>query len=154
MANTYTQLYIHFVFAVKYRKALIHPGFREEVEKYMTGLIQNKGHKLLAIYLMPDHAHILISFNPKYSISETVSILKRETSNFINDKKFLNCKFHWQTGFGAFSNSLKELLRVIDYILNQPSHHKKRAFKKEYLALLKRYEIEYKDEYLFDFFAE
>ncbi len=93
MANTYTQLYTHLVFAVKNREALIQEQFREEVEKYMTSILQNKGHKLLAIYLMPDHAHILIGQNPAITISETVKVLKSESTNFIKEKKFLPFKF-------------------------------------------------------------
>ena len=152
MPNTYTQLYTHLVFAVKNRESLIKSTFREEVEKYMTGILQNKGHKLLAIYLMPDHAHILIGQNPKISLSETVGVLKTETTNFIKEKRFSPFKFQWQEGFGAFSHSRKELDGVVKYILNQPEHHRKKNFREEYLTLLKRYEIEYNEEYLFDFF--
>ena len=152
MANTYTQLYTHLVFAVKHRKALIKPSFREEVERYMTGILQNKKHKLLAIYLMPDHAHILIGQNPSIALSKTVGILKTETSNFIKEKRFLPFRFAWQEGYGAFSHSRKDLDRVVQYILNQPEHHKKRPFKQEYLSLLRRYEIDFEDQYLFDFF--
>ena len=152
MANTYTQLHIHLVFAVKYRQSLIHPSFREEIERYMTGILQNKGHKLLAIYLMPDHTHILIGLNPKLSISQTVQVLKTETTKFIKDRELTKHKFQWQEGFGAFSHNKRDLDKVIKYILNQPAHHRKRTFRKEYLAFLKRYGIEYDERYLFDFF--
>ncbi len=152
MANTYTQLYTHLVFAVKNRESLIKSTFRQEVEKYMTGILQNKGHKLVAIYLMSDHAHILIGQNPKNSLSETIGILKTETTNFIKEKRFSPFKFQWQEGFGAFSHSRKELDAVVKYILNQPEHHRKKNFREEYLTLLKRYEIDYDEKYLFDFF--
>ena len=118
----------------------------------MTGILQNKKHKLLAIYLMPDHAHILIGQNPSISLSETVSVLKTETTNFIKEKGFSSFHFTWQEGFGAFSHSRRELDRVIKYILNQPEHHRKRTFREEYLTLLRRYEVDYDDRYLFEFF--
>ncbi|MCB9293029.1 MAG: IS200/IS605 family transposase [Lewinellaceae bacterium] len=108
----------HLVFAVKYRQALIRPSFREEVERYMTGILQNKKHKLLAIYLMPDHAHILVGQNPNISLSATVNVLKTETTKFIKEKGFSPFRFSWQEGFGAFSHSRKELDRVIKYILS------------------------------------
>ena len=152
MANTYTQLYIHLVFAVKYRQALIKPSFREEVERYMTGIIQKKKHKLLAIYLMPDHAHILIGQNPNITLSETVNVLKTETNNFIKEKKLSPFRFAWQEGYGAFSHSRSDLDSVVKYILNQPEHHKKRTFREDYLAFLKRYEVDFEEQYLFDFF--
>ncbi len=154
MANTYTQLYTHLVFAVKYRQALIRPSFREETERYMTGLLQQKGHKLLAIYLMPDHAHILIGQNPALSLSETVNVLKTETTNFIKDKRFTPFKFQWQNGFGAFSHSRKELDNVVKYILTQPEHHRKMTFREEYMSLLRRFEIDFEEKYLFDFFDD
>ena len=152
MPDTYTQLYIHLVFAVKYRQALIQPHFREETERYMTGILQNRKHKLLAIYLMPDHAHVLIGANPSVSLSETVKVLKTESTNFIQEKRFSPHHFQWQNGFGAFSHSRSNLERVVKYIANQPIHHQKKTFKKEYLAMLQRHDIAYKDEYLFDFF--
>ncbi len=151
--NTYTQLYIHLVFAVKNRSSLIQPHFREEVERYITGMVQNKNHKMLAIYLMPDHAHILLGFNPKYAISDTVHLIKTESTDFIKEKGFTPFKFNWQDGYGAFSHSRTELNKVINYILNQEEHHRKRSFKTEYLAFLKKYDIEFKEEYLFEFYS-
>ena len=120
----------------------------------MTGILQNKGYKLLAIYLMPDHAHILIGENPALALSATVNVLKTETTNFIKEKRFTPFRFQWQGGFGAFSHSRKEIDNVVNYILNQPEHHKKITFRQEYLALLKRYEIEFEENYLFEFFDE
>lgn len=149
--NTYTQLYIHLVFAVKNRSGLIHADFKEEVERYITGIVQNKGHKMLAIYLMPDHAHLILGFKPQHSISETVRLIKAESTNFIKDKLFTPFQFNWQEGYGAFSHSRNELDKVINYILNQKVHHQKRSFKSEYIALLKKYAVDYKEEYLFEF---
>jgi len=154
MANTYTQLYIHLVFAVKYRQSLIKPAFREEIERYMTGILQRKKHKLLAIYLMPDHAHIMIAANPAISLSDTVQVLKTESTNFIKEKHFTPFRFQWQEGFGAFTHARKDLDKVVKYILNQPEHHHKQTFNEEYLALLRRFEIDYKEEYLFEFFND
>jgi putative transposase len=154
MPNTYTQLYIHLVFAVKHRQALIKPEFREEIERYMTGLLQNKRNKLIAIYLMPDHAHILIGQNPATSLSEIVQVLKTETTNFINEKGFTPSRFNWQEGFGAFSHSRRELDKVVKYILNQPEHHKMKKFRAEYLMLLRRYEVDFQEQYLFEFFDD
>lgn len=152
MPDTYTQLHTHLVFAVKNRHALIQPDFREETERYMTGLLQAKDYKLLAIYLMPDHAHILVGQNPALALSETVKVLKTETTNFIKGKRFTPFKFSWQEGYGAFSHSKSELDNVINYILKQPEHHKKSTFRDEYHALLKRFGIEYQEKYLFEFF--
>jgi len=152
MANTYTQLYTHLVFAVQHRQALILPSFREPVQQYMTGILQNKKHKLLAIYLMPDHAHLLIGAHPAISISETVQVLKTESAQFIKDQRFTPFRFSWQTGFGAFSHSRSELDNVIRYILNQQEHHRKHTFRDEYLSLLRRFEISFEEKYLFDFF--
>lgn len=152
MPNTYTQLHIHLIFAVKNRDAVIKPMFREEIERYMTGVLQGNNHKLLAMYLMPDHAHILIGLNPAISISDTVRLLKTETTHFIKSKKFFKSRFSWQEGYGAFSHSHSALEKVINYVLNQAEHHKKTTFREEYLAILKRYEVDYRDEYLFDFF--
>lgn len=154
MPNTYTQLYIHLVFAVKYRQSLIKAESREEIERYITGILQNKKHKLLAIYLMPDHAHILIGLNPAISLSDTVQVLKTESTNFINEKGFTEIPFNWQEGFGAFSHARSELDIVVKYILNQPEHHRKRKFRAEYFLFLRRYEIDFQEKYLFEFFDD
>jgi REP element-mobilizing transposase RayT len=152
VSNTYTQLFIHLVFAVKNRQALISPDYREEIERYATGLLQHKKHKVLAIYLMPDHAHILSGWNPSLSISETVQVLKVEITNFIQEKQLSPFRFAWQNGYGAFSHSKSEVKNVIQYIRNQPEHHARQSFRQEYLALLQRFEIEFQEEYLFEFF--
>ena len=150
MANTYSQLLIQIVFTVKNRKNLISPSRREDLEKYISGLVTNKGQKLLAIYAMPDHIHILVGLKPNLSISELVRDIKCNSSKYINESKWLRSNFSWQEGFGAFSYSNKELYRVINYILNQEEHHRKKSFKEEYLKILDQFEIEYNSEYLFD----
>jgi len=152
MANTYTQYYLHFVFSPKYREALIHKSWKENLEKYITHVVQNHEHKLLAIYAMPDHIHILIGYDANQKIPDLIQIIKNSSNIWIKENKFSKFKFDWQLGYGGFSHSKAELNKVINYIRNQESHHKKKSFKEEYLEILKRTEIDYKDEYLFDFF--
>jgi putative transposase len=149
MANTYSQLYIHIVFAVKGRQNLISANWKDEIYKYITGIVTNKGQKLIAINGMPDHIHILIGLKPDMSISDLVRDIKSNSSKFINDKKWINGKFEWQTGFGAFSYSHSQLANVIHYIQRQEEHHKTKTFKEEYIEFLKLFNIDFKDEYLF-----
>ena len=129
MPNTYTQLYIQIVFAVKGRENLISKGNREELHKYITGIVQNRDQKLLSIFCMPDHVHLLISIKPTISISDLVRDIKAGSSKFINDSKWIQGKFNWQEGFGAFSYSKSQIDNVVKYILNQEEHHKKINFK-------------------------
>lgn len=150
MANTYSQLYIHIVFAVKGRQNLISSIWKDEVYKYITGIITNKDQKLIVINGMPDHVHILIGLKPDKSISDLVRDIKANSSKFINDKKWINGKFEWQTGFGAFSYSHSQLTNVINYIRNQQEHHKTKTFKAEYVEFLKLFDVEFKNEYLFE----
>jgi putative transposase len=150
MANTFTQIYIHVVFSVKHRVSLIQQDWREELHKYITGIIQNKDHKVLAINTMPDHIHILIGMRPDASLSELVRDLKANSSKWINEKKFLKIKFLWQEGYGAFSYSHSQLDEVIHYIKEQQEHHKKRTFKEEYISFLKKYYVPYDPKYVFD----
>ncbi len=152
MGNTYTQLFIHIVFAVKGRQALIPKKHRETLQKYMTTVVQNDEHKLLSIYCMPDHTHMLVGLNPMISISEMVQDVKRAATNFINDKRLTNVHFNWQKGFGAFSYSKSQVPDVINYILNQEEHHRKKTFRQEYTELLKLFEVEYDEKYLFEFY--
>lgn len=151
MPNTYTQILIQFVFVVKFRQSLIHENIREGLEKYMTGIISEKGHKPLAIYCMPDHCHILVGLNPSQSISDTCRDIKANSSKWINEQNILPVSFRWQEGYGAFSYSKSHLNNVVKYIMNQPNHHKKRSFKDEYLEFLEKYEVVYDSKYLFDF---
>ncbi len=150
MSNTYTQLYIQIVFAVKRRENLISKNNREELHKYITGIIQSRDHKLLAIFCMPNHAHILVGLNPNMSISYLVRDIKAHSTNFINRSGWIKGKFSWQEGYGAFSYSKKDLDRVAKYILNQKEHHITESFKKEYIDLLNEFKIEYQEKYLFD----
>lgn len=152
MSNTYTQLIIQLVFAVKGRKSFISETWEEELYKYITAVVQNDRHKMLAINGMPDHIHILIGLNPAISISDLVKDIKRSSNNWINEKRLIKNKFEWQSGFGAFSYSRSHLDKVYKYIQNQKIHHKKVSFKSEYLTELKANEIEYKDEYLFEYY--
>lgn len=147
--NTYTQLYIHCVFAVKYREAVIEAEWEERLQKYITGILQNNGHKLLAINTMPDHLHFFVGLNPNQSISEMMRLVKGDSSEFINKEKFTKRKFHWQDGYGAFSNSRSQIDSVVKYILNQKQHHARKAFKEEYLDMLKDYAVEYDEKYIF-----
>lgn len=151
MSNTYSQLYIQIVFAVKGRQKFIREDIREEVQKYMSGIVSEKKQKLYAIYCMHDHTHILVSIKPDIAISDLVRDIKANSSSFIKEKGFIK-DFSWQTGFGAFSYSKSQAKNVVNYILNQPEHHKKRAFKQEYIEFLEKFEIEYDEKYLFEFY--
>ncbi len=149
MANTYTQIHIQFVFAVKYQNGLIHPSFKDELYKYISGIISAHNHKLIAINGMPDHIHIFIGMRPTQSIADLMQDIKANSSKWVNEKKFLNLKFEWQEGYGAFSYSKSQVQNVIDYILNQEEKHKLKTFKEEYLDFLKAFEIEYDERYIF-----
>lgn len=152
MPNTYSQIYIQIVFAVNGRRHFIKETFREEVQKYITGIITNKGQKVYAIYCMPDHVHILISLKPDCSISNLVRDIKANSFSFIQDKTD-NPFFRWQEGYGAFSYSKSQAETVTNYILNQPEHHCRKTFKEEYITFLKKYEIVYNEQYLFEFYS-
>lgn len=150
MANTYSQLYIQIVFAVKGRQNLISENKKDEIYKYITGIITNQKQKLIAINGMPDHIHILVGIKPDISLSNLVRDIKSSSSKFINEKKWINGKFEWQTGFGAFSYGHSQLANVIKYIENQEDHHKTKTFNEEYIAFLKLFNIDFKNEYLFE----
>ncbi len=149
MANTYTQLHIQLVFAVKYRAAMIQREWKERLHQYITGILQQNEHKLLQINSMPDHIHILIGLRPHQSLSSIVQNVKSETSKWINNNKFCSSPFAWQEGYGAFSYSKSHVDNVIRYIQNQKQHHKEENFMNEYIKLLKAFEIEYKEQYIF-----
>jgi REP element-mobilizing transposase RayT len=149
MANTYTQIYIHYVFAVQNRLSLIQSKWKDDLHKYMTGIVEQQGHKLLQIGGMPDHVHALVSMSPKQSSSDLMFHIKRSSSLWINDNRFVIGKFSWQDGFGAFSYGKSQIPDVSTYIENQENHHKKRNFMEEYLELLKLFEIEYDGRYVF-----
>lgn len=149
MANTYTQIHVQFVFAVKYRNGLIQSSFKAELYQYISGILKPHNHKLLAINGMPDHIHIFIGMRPTQSISDLMQDIKGNSSKWINEKNFLKAKFEWQEGYGAFSYSKSRVNNVIDYIKNQEEHHKKESFIEEYLRFLKAFEIEYDKRYIF-----
>lgn len=149
MANTYTQLYIHFVFAIQNRLKLINAKWENDLYKYINGIIEKQGHKLYQINGMSDHIHILISMNPKQSPSELMYNVKRSSSLWINEQKYCQGKFTWQESFGAFTVDKSQLNNKIKYIENQKNHHSKTTFREEYLLFLKENEIEFKEEYTF-----
>lgn len=149
MANTYTQIHIHFVFAVKFRDGIINSQWKNTLYKYITGTIHNNNHKLLAINGTSDHIHILIGLRPSQSISDLMKDVKQSSSKWINENKLVNGHFEWQEGYGAFSHSKSQINKVIDYIVNQESHHKKLTFKEEYLDFLKKFEVDYDDKFIF-----
>jgi REP element-mobilizing transposase RayT len=149
MANTYTQLYFHIIFAVSGRNNLIAKSWKEELYKYISGIIANKNQKLMIINGMPNHIHLLIGTKPDCNLSDLVRDIKANSSKWINEKRFLNGKFAWQTGFGAFTVSQSSVNNVISYIKNQEEHHKQKTFKEEYVEFLKTYKIDFKTEYIF-----
>jgi putative transposase len=149
MANTYTQIHIHVVFTVQNRDCIILNNWKDELYKYITGIITNNQHKLLAINGMPDHIHIVFGLRPSQSLSDLMQDIKGSSSKWVNEKRLVRGKFSWQEGYGAFSYSKSGLSNVIRYINNQPVHHKKKTFMEEYLELLKEFEIDYDDRYVF-----
>ena len=149
MANTYTQIYIQCVFAVQNRISLIKNEWKDELYKYMTGIINQHEHKLLSIGGMTDHIHALVSMHPKQAPSDLMYELKRSSSLWINENKIVVGKFSWQEGFGAFSYSQSQISRVSKYIENQETHHKKKTFREEYLDFLKAFNIEFDERYVY-----
>lgn len=149
MANTYMQFHVQFVFAVKYRAALISKAWKDELHKYITGIFQENNHKMLQINSMPDHIHILAGMRPTQAVSELVQNVKTESSKWIKRKNFCTAPFAWQDGYGAFSYSKSHVENVIRYIQNREVHHKKVTFLDEYRKFLKVFEIEYDEQYIF-----
>ncbi|WP_016775780.1 IS200/IS605 family transposase [Anaerophaga thermohalophila] len=150
MPGTFSQIYIQVVFAVKGRESLIHKNWEEELYKYISGIVSNKDQKMLSINGMPDHIHFLIGMKPSCCLSDLVREIKKSSNSFIKEKKFSRFNFQWQEGFGAFSYSHSNLDAVIRYIEKQKEHHKKKTFKEEYLEFLEKFNIEFKNEYLFE----
>jgi REP element-mobilizing transposase RayT len=148
--STYSQLYIHLVFAVKGRQSLITSDFDVRLYQYISGIVRGKGQKMLAIDGMPDHIHIFIGFRPEVCLSDLVREIKKASNAFINDNKLSRTKFYWQEGYGAFSYSHSDIDRVVRYILKQKEHHKKLTFREEYVDLLKKFDVQYEDKYLFE----
>lgn len=152
MANTYTQFYVHIVFSPMNKNALIKKVWKASLEKYITGIVQNNGHKMLAIGCMPDHIHIFIGYNVNQLIPDLVEKIKTSSNAWIKENKVSKFKFEWQRGYGAFSHSRSQLDSVAKYVLNQEEHHRKLSFKEEYLEILRKNDVKYQDEYLFEFF--
>ena len=151
MANTFSQIYIQTVFAVSNRLSLIRPEFKEDLHKYITGIVKNQKQKLIVINGMPDHLHILIGLRPSMALADLVREIKADSANFINENKWVRGRFSWQEGYGAFSYGHSQLDTIIRYIQNQEKHHRRRTFKEEYLAWLKKYEIAFEEKYVFEF---
>jgi len=148
MANTYTQIYLHLVFAVQNRNSLIKPGWKDELYKYITGIVQNNGHKLIAINGVPNHIHIAVGYKPHQLIPDLLQDIKGDSSKWINNKKFVKGHFNWQAGYGAFSFSQSQIERIVQYINNQEHHHKNQTFREEYVRFLKKYEVPYDERYV------
>ena len=149
MPNTYTQLYIHVVFTVQNRQCLISKEWKDELYKYISGIVHNQKHKLIAINGMPDHIHILIGLNPVQSISKLMQDIKGDSSKWINEKSFIKGRFSWQEGYGAFSYGKSQLPQIINYIEKQEEHHKKKSFIEEYKEILSAFAIDYDERYMF-----
>jgi len=149
MANTYTQIYLQIVFSVKGRQHLVQKSWKDELYKYICGIVNGKGQKVYAIGGVADHSHILISLKANIAVSDLVRDIKANSSKWINEKGFIKSKFQWQEGFGAFSYAQSQLDRVIAYINNQEEHHRKRTFKEEYIEFLQDYQIDFDERYLF-----
>jgi len=149
MANTYSQIYIHVVFAVEGRQNLIPQRNNDELQKYMTGIVSAQRQKLIAINNMPDHVHMLIGLKPDLALSDLVGDVKTASSKFIKGKRWVAGRFSWQEGFGAFSYSRSQLGSVIRYIENQQKHHAKKTFREEYIQLLEKFNVEYDPRYIF-----
>lgn len=148
MANTYTQIYLHIVFAVQNRVSLIQPEWKDELCKYITGIIQNNGHKLIAINGVSNHLHIAIGYKPNQLIPDLLQDIKANSSKWINEKRFVKGKFNWQAGYGAFSFSHSQIDAVVKYINNQEQHHKRKTFRDEYVEMLKKYDVSYDEKYI------
>jgi REP element-mobilizing transposase RayT len=154
MANTYTQMNVHAVFSVWGRENLLSDKFRPELFKYISGILRNSKQFPLAVNGYKDHVHMFFELHPTTSVSEVMQIVKTNSSKWLNDNNFFTGKFNWQSGYGAFTYMRSQRNDVITYILNQEKHHAKRSFKDEYIDMLHKFEIDYKDAYLFEFYDE
>lgn len=154
MPGTFSQIYIQYVFAVKGRQNLLQKPWRDDVFKYISGIIKAKNQKPIIVNGVADHVHVFTGLKPSMNISELVRDIKNNSSNFINENNFLKGKFAWQEGYGAFSYAHSQLDDVYQYLLNQEEHHRRKSFKEEYLEFLRKFEIEFDERYLFDFLEE
>lgn len=148
MANTYTQIYLHVVFAVEGRQNLIKPEHNDKLQKYITGIVSGQKQKLIAINNMPDHVHLLVGLKPDLALSDLVRDVKAVSSKFIKEKRWVMGRFSWQEGFGASSYSRSQLGTVIRYIENQQEHHAKKSFRQGYVAPLEKFGVEYDPRYI------
>ncbi len=148
MPNTFTQIYLHIVFAVQNRVSLIHPDWKDELYKYITGIVKNNGHKLIAINGMPNHLHVAIGYKPHQLIPDLLQDIKGSSSKWINEKRFVGGKFNWQSGYGAFSFSHSHIDVVAKYINHQEQHHKRKTFREEYIQLLEKYDVSFNEKYI------
>jgi putative transposase len=149
MSNTYTQIHIQAIFAVKNRVGIIHKDWKDELYKYITGIIQKYDHKLLIINGVEDHVHLFFGMRPTQTLSDLMQDVKANSSKWINEKGFVQGRFEWQSGYGAFSYSKSQIPSVIKYIENQEIHHAKQTFLEEYKNLLDQFEIDYNERYIF-----
>jgi REP element-mobilizing transposase RayT len=149
MANTYTQIYLHIVFAISGRAYVVASSRREELQKYINRIVTRKGQKLIAIYCMPDHTHVLLGLKPNVAPSDLIGDVKTGSTNYINEQRWIGCRFSWQEGYGAFSVSRSYLDRVANYIRNQERHHRRKSFQQEYIEFLGRHHIPYDQRYIF-----
>jgi REP element-mobilizing transposase RayT len=150
MSGTFSQIYIQVVFAVKNRNCLINSEWEERLYKYITGIVQAKGQKMLAINGVPSHIHFCIGMKPSCCLSDLVREVKKSSNEFINTENFIKHKFLWQEGYGAFSYSHSHLESVIKYIMNQKKHHKLKTFREEYLEFLRKFDVPFDEKYLFE----
>ena len=149
MANTYSQIHIQAVFAVQNRECIIRNSWKEELYKYNSGIVQSNNHKIISINGMPDHIHILFGLRPAQSIADLMQDIKGSSSKWINNNKLVQSKFSWQEGYGAFSYSKSEVPAIIQYIINQTDHHKRKIFSEEYYELLQEFEVDFDDRFIF-----
>ncbi len=149
MANTYTQIHIHAIFAVQNRLSIIKDEWQNDLYSYITGIVTNHGHKMMQINGMPDHVHMLIGLRPVQSLSELMKYVKQDSTKWINQNRFINGRFSWQEGFGAFSHSKSQIPGVIKYIREQEEHHRKRTFREEYTDFLEKFDVDFDERYIF-----
>jgi REP element-mobilizing transposase RayT len=150
MSGTFSQIYIQIVFAVKGKENTISSSWKDDLHKYIAGIINGKNQKSIIVNGMSDHIHVFVGLKPTMPVSDLVRDIKNNSSNFINEHKLVKGKFSWQEGYGSFSYSHSQIQNVYKYILNQEEHHKRKTFKEEYCEMLKKFEIDYEDRFLFD----
>ncbi len=154
MAGTFSQIYIQYVFTVKGKANLLQKPWRDEVFRYMAGIIKGKNQKSIIVNGVADHVHVFVGLKPTMCVADLVRDIKNNSSKFINDQKFLKGKFEWQEGYGSFSYAHSQIENVYQYIANQEEHHRKKTFKEEYIEFLEKFEVEYNEKYLFDWIDE